>query len=954
MEFFIKKNATLPLLKLQVVKNGRLDYNNFMSLIEQSALFFSMVDVESGVPKITSRPAGFVEKTNVDPNADPEYYLYYQFQNRDTNRVGRYEGQFMLRSSDGVLILPIREKLFINVQESYIADDLEYDSCYVSEFPCCVNGPTTAITINLNLVSVVTPSSVKVDYVLTSSEVLSDNLTLSFTNTLGQLVGTGLTISTGITINAGSNIGFSEVILPNDYYNLDGTSTFSNVSVNYPIAYNFVEGFNTIFPPAPTPTPSPVQQILDAIITEETDVYVDVGNDEYLSFVDPTLEYLVNVFIASGSVVTTFTITSNVPINEVVSIPLSLNLGLIGGGSATISASVVIPANQTLGQTITNNSTLDFYSLNQTAELFIDSPSVDFPINFLANQIQFEQPPTPTPTPTNTPTNTPTPTPTLTPTQSPIPPAELELFIQTLSGGQSIIFDGTTYSTDTLLTINKNQSYNIEAVPQPGYLFAGWNIFGGSFSSTGQSTTVTVFLDSGANLAPSYNPDPNFDALEAQLTTSLVSYQNTTSNNWVKITQTEYNNIFNNVDGVVKIGNDDTQINTRATATGYDITTFGTTDVDTPLTIGTGYYVVGFIAESWNQVGTIEFGYTTTFHTGTPTYMGNAPSIDAGTRSYYVRKKPFGVEGAPATVDLYPVLNFGSPAYPNAVPNTFGWYTLDGGTTWLQTDPNSQTAKIQILITDVRSWPTPNPFISVWRTTSPSESITLPLESSGTYDFIVDWGDGSPIDTITSWNQVERTHTYSVAADYVVKIEGTITGFNMGQIFGLNVKLIEIKRWGCLRLVNGQNYFYNCPNLSLTGVTDTLKLDGISNLTNMFAYCSNITTINNLDLWDVSNVTNMSNMFFAATYFNHNISSWNVSGVTDMSSMFSYTNFNQNIGNWNVSNVISMNEMFKVATSFNQDLSTWCVTNIPSTPTDFDNNATSWVLSRPVWGTCPP
>jgi hypothetical protein len=248
MEFYIKKNATLPLLKLQVVKNGRLDYNNFMSLIEQSALFFSMVDVETGVPKITSRPAGFVEKTNVDPNADPEYYLYYQFQNRDTNRVGRYEGQFMLRSSDGVLILPIREKLFINVQESYIADDLEYDSCYVSEFPCCVNGPTTAITINLNLVSVVTPSSVKVDYVLTSSEVLSDNLTLSFTNTLGQLVGSGLTISTGITINAGSNIGYTEITTLDNYTDLDGTSEFSNLVVTYPIPFTFSTTTNSIFP----------------------------------------------------------------------------------------------------------------------------------------------------------------------------------------------------------------------------------------------------------------------------------------------------------------------------------------------------------------------------------------------------------------------------------------------------------------------------------------------------------------------------------------------------------------------------------------------------------------------------------------------------------------------------------------------------------------------------------
>jgi len=146
MEFFIKKNATLPVLKLQVVKDGRSDYNNFMNTIELSSIFFSMVDVENGISKISTRPAGFVEKLFEDPNAEPEYYIYYQFTNKDTNRVGRYEGQFMLRNDDGVLILPIREKLFINIQESFISDELPYDSCYTSEFPCCVNGPYTTTT----------------------------------------------------------------------------------------------------------------------------------------------------------------------------------------------------------------------------------------------------------------------------------------------------------------------------------------------------------------------------------------------------------------------------------------------------------------------------------------------------------------------------------------------------------------------------------------------------------------------------------------------------------------------------------------------------------------------------------------------------------------------------------------------------------------------------------------
>jgi hypothetical protein len=45
--------------------------------------------------------------------------------------------------------------------------------------------------------------------------------------------------------------------------------------------------------------------------------------------------------------------------------------------------------------------------------------------------------------------------------------------------------------------------------------------------------------------------------------------------------------------------------------------------------------------------------------------------------------------------------------------------------------------------------------------------------------------------------------------------------------------------------------------------------------------------------------------------------------------------------------------MFWNATAFNQDLSSWCVSNIASTPIYFDTAANSWVLARPVWGTCP-
>lgn len=116
MEFFIKKDTTLPILKMQVVKDGRSEQDNMVDLIEKSSIMFSMVDLETGIPKIVSSNAGFVAKTFIDPNTPIEYYIYYRFTKKDTNKEGRYEGEFILINNEGVLIVPIREKLFINIK----------------------------------------------------------------------------------------------------------------------------------------------------------------------------------------------------------------------------------------------------------------------------------------------------------------------------------------------------------------------------------------------------------------------------------------------------------------------------------------------------------------------------------------------------------------------------------------------------------------------------------------------------------------------------------------------------------------------------------------------------------------------------------------------------------------------------------------------------------------------
>ena len=97
MEFNISKNGTLPVLKMQIVDDGRTQDDSFINFIEQSTIYFSMMDVDTGSYKIHMSPAGFVEKTFKEPNSKTEYYIYFKFQKNDLNKIGRYQGEFILK-----------------------------------------------------------------------------------------------------------------------------------------------------------------------------------------------------------------------------------------------------------------------------------------------------------------------------------------------------------------------------------------------------------------------------------------------------------------------------------------------------------------------------------------------------------------------------------------------------------------------------------------------------------------------------------------------------------------------------------------------------------------------------------------------------------------------------------------------------------------------------------------
>jgi len=122
MEFFIRKDSTDPILKMQLVLDGRNDFNDFHEKLSNSTIYFSMKSVDTGILKVANKRAFIVSKVATTPNAPTEYYIYYKWSKNNVNRVGRYEGQFIIyfHSDNTELIVPIREDLYITISDSFV------------------------------------------------------------------------------------------------------------------------------------------------------------------------------------------------------------------------------------------------------------------------------------------------------------------------------------------------------------------------------------------------------------------------------------------------------------------------------------------------------------------------------------------------------------------------------------------------------------------------------------------------------------------------------------------------------------------------------------------------------------------------------------------------------------------------------------------------------------------
>ena len=242
-------------------------------------------------------------------------------------------------------------------------------------------------------------------------------------------------------------------------------------------------------------------------------------------------------------------------------------------------------------------------------------------------------------------------------------------------------------------------------------------------------------------------------------------------------------------------------------------------------------------------------------------------------------------------------------------------------------------------------------FISVWELSDENKTIVLPIYDgvNTAYDFTIDWGDGTTA-SVTSFDDVDKSHTYSDVGEKTVIITGSITGFNFFNVDDSSGLLKSITAWGDLHFGFDGGVFRDCVNLS-TLPDNSPNLDGITEITFYFFKCESF--VGPVKNWDVANITSFKHAFAEATIFDEDISLWNVSNANSLVSMFSQaSSFNQDISKWNVSNVLDFSGMFASATLFNKNISSWKVgkatvmSSMFSGANSFNQNISGWDVSN--------
>ena len=217
-------------------------------------------------------------------------------------------------------------------------------------------------------------------------------------------------------------------------------------------------------------------------------------------------------------------------------------------------------------------------------------------------------------------------------------------------------------------------------------------------------------------------------------------------------------------------------------------------------------------------------------------------------------------------------------------------------------------------------------------------TIEYYADASLTYNFNVDWGDGTRDENVSyTGNALLISHTYDQAGLYDVLITGEFPGWNNNETgtispFAPNsAYLRELKQWGTHQYKSLSGAFYATDNFIISA-TDNPDFSQLTDLNACFQDARNFSA--DISGWDVSNVSRMTNIFSGVVNFTADVSGWNTASLTDLGAAFrNAQDFAIDLNGWDVSKVTSLSATFMSSQSFNSAIDLWDVSAV----TDMNN-----------------
>ena len=272
-----------------------------------------------------------------------------------------------------------------------------------------------------------------------------------------------------------------------------------------------------------------------------------------------------------------------------------------------------------------------------------------------------------------------------------------------------------------------------------------------------------------------------------------------------------------------------------------------------------------------------------------------------------------------------------------------------------------------------------------------STFLTIGLEPIYNYSGVINWGDGSPEEAITGFNNFSISHTFPANGLTQVRVSGSsVPSFG----FGGSSNLVSVENFGIIGWTDIYSMFSGCENLVSfnAGNTDT---SSVTTALGMFADCVSLSSAN-LSTFDTSQVTVINSMFHNCNSLTTlDLSNWDTSnvgyfvnafrGCTSLGTLLLPDNFvtssalqmiavfydcqslqNLDVSTWDTSNVRSMNAIFVrcfgltdiVGLETNIRITGLNVTsgltntanNVPDQGTDYDALLINWEANLPTSG----